>query len=137
MPQTLLRNPLIDPSRPQIWADLGCGSGTFTLALAQLLAPGSTIYAVDSDPATLAQVPCHFKGVTIQTTAGDLRDLQFPLPSVEGFLLANVLHFIPDQQLLLNRLMPAARTLLFVEYERTKANPWGPYPAPFNHLREL
>jgi predicted RNA methylase len=32
-----------------IWADLGAGIGTFTLALAELLGDGSTIYAVDAD----------------------------------------------------------------------------------------
>jgi hypothetical protein len=32
-----------------IWADLGAGTGTFTLALAELLGGGSTIYAVDAD----------------------------------------------------------------------------------------
>jgi len=29
---------------PTTWADLGCVTGTFTLALAGLLAPGSTIH---------------------------------------------------------------------------------------------
>jgi hypothetical protein len=33
---------------PTIWADLGCGDGTFTLALADLLAPGSMIHAMIS-----------------------------------------------------------------------------------------
>jgi predicted RNA methylase len=32
-----------------VWADLGAGTGTFTRALAALLGPGSTIYAVDDD----------------------------------------------------------------------------------------
>ena len=34
---------------PALWADLGAGTGTFTLALAELLGAGSTIYAVDAD----------------------------------------------------------------------------------------
>ena len=39
----------VDALGPTIWADLGCGDGTFTLALASLLAPGSTIHAMDTD----------------------------------------------------------------------------------------
>lgn len=33
--------------QPQRWADLGCGSGTFTRALASLLPAGSKVIAVD------------------------------------------------------------------------------------------
>jgi precorrin-6B methylase 2 len=42
---------------PQTWADLGCGAGAFTLALASLLPAGSTIHAMDRDRAALAQLP--------------------------------------------------------------------------------
>jgi ubiquinone/menaquinone biosynthesis C-methylase UbiE len=31
------------------WADLGCGDGTFTLALAAILPRGSIIHAMDRD----------------------------------------------------------------------------------------
>ena len=34
----LIRTPLIEWVRPQDWCDLGCGTGTFTTALAELLA---------------------------------------------------------------------------------------------------
>ena len=33
---------------PQTWLDLGCGSGTFTLALATLLPNGSKVIGVDN-----------------------------------------------------------------------------------------
>jgi precorrin-6B methylase 2 len=32
-----------------VWADLGCGTGAFTLALADVLDPRSVIFAVDTD----------------------------------------------------------------------------------------
>ncbi|MEO6166645.1 MAG: methyltransferase domain-containing protein, partial [Chitinophagales bacterium] len=38
------------------WADLGCGSGLFTIALANLFVPGSTIYAIDNNAAALQKV---------------------------------------------------------------------------------
>lgn len=36
-----------DNQKKVTWADLGCGSGTFTLALAELLSAGSHIHAID------------------------------------------------------------------------------------------
>src|SRR5262245_12950400 len=38
------------------WADLGAGTGTFTLALAELLGPGGRVFAVDRDGRALAQL---------------------------------------------------------------------------------
>lgn len=40
-----------------VWADLGCGSGLFSYALANILPPGSTIYAVDKSNITLTKRP--------------------------------------------------------------------------------
>jgi hypothetical protein len=59
----LIRTSLIEWSQPQYWCDLGCGSGTFTMALAHLLSPGSTIHAVDWDQRALENLPNHYDGV--------------------------------------------------------------------------
>ena len=42
---------LIAPAVPAggRWADLGAGRGTFTAALARLLGPGGTVYAIERD----------------------------------------------------------------------------------------
>jgi hypothetical protein len=53
----LICTPLIEWARPQSWCDLGSGRGTFTIALAQLLTPGSTIYAIDFDQGALEGIP--------------------------------------------------------------------------------
>jgi predicted RNA methylase len=71
----LIHTPLIEWARPQSWCDLGCGSGTFTTALAQLLASGSMIHAVDLDPRALEYVPDHHGGVEIRKTLGDIGSL--------------------------------------------------------------
>jgi methylase of polypeptide subunit release factors len=68
----LIRTPLIEWARPQSWCDLGCGSGTFTTALAQLLAPGSMIHAVDLNPGALKYVADHYDEVEIRKTLGDI-----------------------------------------------------------------
>ncbi len=41
------------PGPGGVWADLGAGSGAFTLALAEQLGPSAEIYAVDADERAL------------------------------------------------------------------------------------
>mgnify|MGYP002361559137 CR=1 FL=1 len=49
----LIENDYLAPSGAAEWADLGCGSGLFTYALAQLLHAGSVVHAVDKDTVRL------------------------------------------------------------------------------------
>jgi ubiquinone/menaquinone biosynthesis C-methylase UbiE len=128
---------MIEWARPQSWCDLGCGSGTFTIALAQLLASGSTIHAVDLDQEALEAIPDQYRGVAIRKVLGDLRTSSLRLPSVNGILLANSLHFIQDQHLFLRRLLSVTDCFLIVEYERSKPSPWRPYPVGFERLIQL
>ena len=107
------------------------------MALAQLLPPGSTIYAVDRDPNTLKGIPRQRNGVEIRKIVTDLQSSSLRLPSVDGVLMANTLHFIQDQQVFLRRLLSVADCFLIVEYERTKPNPWGPYPVRFEKIHQL
>ena len=134
---TLIATPTIERSQPQSWCDLGCGSGTFTIALAQSLASGSTIHAVDHDPKALARIPDEHHGGTIHKVLEDLRSPGLRLPSVDGILMANFLHFIQDQQLFLRKLRSVTHCFLIVEYERSKPSPWVPYPIGFERLCEL
>jgi trans-aconitate methyltransferase len=133
----LIATPLIDWTRPQSWCDLGSGTGTFTMALARLLAPGSTIFAMDQDRRALAEIPDHFNRIEIRKTVGDLRKASLHFPLVDGVLIANTLHFIREQQNLVNRLLSVADCFLIVEYEQSLPNPWGPYPVGFSKLGKL
>ena len=132
-----IHTPLIEWARPQSWCDLGCGSGTFTTALAQLLAPGSMIHAVDLDPRALEDVPDRCGGVEIRKTLGDIGSPSLRLPPVDGILMANTLHFIQEQHALMRRLLSVTDSFLIVEYERSRPNRWGPYPVGFERLRQL
>jgi hypothetical protein len=107
------------------------------MALAHLLAPGSTIYAVDLDRSTLERVPDQHDGVEIRKIVGDLQSSSLRLPPVDGILMANTLHFIREQQALMRRLLSVADRFLIVEYERPRPNRWGPYPVGFERLRQL
>lgn len=134
---TLLRTPLIDWTQPQVWCDRGCGEGLFTLALATLLAPGSTIYAVDQSQSALANIPNEHEGVSIRKIHGNLNSYSLQLPGADGILIANALHFIPEQENLLRRLRDVSKRFLIVEYERSQSSRWGPYPVTFGALRNL
>ena len=107
------------------------------MALAQLLAPGSTIHAVDLDRRALARIPDQHGGVEIRKIVGDLQTSTLRLPAVDGILMANTLHFIQEQRVFLRRLLSLADRFLIMEYERTRPNPWGPYPVGFARLRQL
>ena len=133
----LIRTPLIEWDRRQSWCDLGSGNGTFTRALARLLAPGSTIYAVDFDASILEEIPERHNEVEIRKIVGDLESRTLRLPIVEGVLMANTLHFIREQQSLMRRLLTVTDRFLVVEYERSKSSRWGPYPVRFEKLTQL
>lgn len=132
----LISTPAIESALPQSWCDLGCGRGTFTLALAESLAAGSTIHAVDLDHGALEAIPDQHHGVAIRKVAGDLRSPSLRLPSVDGILMANSLHFIQGQHLFLKSLLSVTNRILIVEYERSKPSPWVPYPVGFERLCE-
>jgi hypothetical protein len=133
----LIRARVIEWGRPQSWCDLGCGSGTFTAALAGLLASCSTIHAFDLDQTALDRIRDQYDGVAIHKVLADLRSPSLRLPQVDGILMANSLHFIEDQPLFLRKLLPVAERFLIVEYERSRPTRWGPYPVGFERLREL
>jgi len=54
-----------------VWADLGAGSGAFTLALAELLGPGGEVIAVDRDRGILRELERALRpgGATVRTLA--------------------------------------------------------------------
>src|SRR5258708_24585898 len=79
------------------WADLGSGEGAFTLALADLLGPGSHITAVDRDAAALRYLDRNrFPGVEIETQVGDFTR-PLALSNLDGVVMANSLHFVKDK----------------------------------------
>jgi SAM-dependent methyltransferase len=133
----LIRTPLIEWAQPQSWCDLGCGSGTFTAAIAKLLVPGSTIHAVDLNERALESIPDRYEGVEIRKVIADLESASLRFPRVDGILIANALHFIREQHLFLKRLLSVTDRFLIIEYERSRPNPWGPYPVGFERLCEL
>lgn len=131
-------------SRPGgVWADLGAGTGNFTRALAELLGTQGTIYALDRDARAIAaqraHVPLASPAATIIPQQADVTQT-LTLPPLDGILLANLLHFIQDQEGLLRRLAahlkPDGR-LVIVEYDQVLPIVWVPFPVPFVRLVSL
>lgn len=132
----LIQSHDIHQEQPVSWADLGCGSGLFTRALATLLPPGSTIYAVDRTWQNIAAVP----GISVSFIQADIEQPVLPLPSLEGILMANVLHYVKDKPQLIKQLQQYFKDsgrFIVVEYDTMRANPWVPYPINFAALQSL
>lgn len=133
---TLIADPRIDGAR---WADLGCGEGTFTLALATLLPPGSVIHAMDRNRSALRAVPSSYAGTSIVTHAGDFTKPPWPFDQLDGVLMANSLHYVADPRTWLRDAEGALsrRRFLVVEYDTDQANLWVPYPLSRHALMRL
>jgi SAM-dependent methyltransferase len=138
----LLRN-AVEPGGS--WADIGAGSGAFTLALADLLGPGGRIVVVDRDAGALREnarlVAALFPGVTLETLVADLtRPLE--LPELDGLVAANSLHYVPrDRQVsviaaLASHLRRGGRFVV-VEYDADRGNPYVPHPFTFGSWEGL
>jgi ubiquinone/menaquinone biosynthesis C-methylase UbiE len=122
------------------WADLGAGEGAFTLALADLLGPGSHITAVDRDANALRHLERdRFPGVEIETQVGDFTRL-LPLSMLDGVVMANSLHFVRDKTNVLEsvrKMLRAGGTLIVVEYGSDRGNPWVPHPFSFETWEKM
>lgn len=125
-------------STPQTWADLGCGKGIFTVALASLLPTSSTVYAIDRDADNLHFVPAQYKGIGIQTIQADFTT-NLSLAPFDGILMANSLHYVRDRNAfgaLLCSMLKENGRLLIVEYDTDSANRWVPFPVSFVTLEK-
>ena len=128
----------IDSKAAQSWADLGCGSGTFTTALASLLPSKSTIHAVDIQPQSF---PSYVGEVQVRFYEYDFTKDDLPFSDLDGILMANSLHYVSEPLTLIKRLSVKLKQetgrFLIVEYDRRNANRWVPYPIPFNDAVKL
>jgi ubiquinone/menaquinone biosynthesis C-methylase UbiE len=142
------------PAPGGVWADLGSGTGAFTLALAELISAddpqssgssraGGEIYSVDRDRRALRtqekRMRARFPDVTVHYLSADLtRPLD--LPRLDGVVMANSLHFVRDKgpvlRLVQGYLRPGSR-LIVVEYDTDRGNAWVPHPFSFRTWEEM
>ncbi|HWV30188.1 MAG TPA: class I SAM-dependent methyltransferase [Dyadobacter sp.] len=122
----------------QYWLDLGCGTGTFTEALATMLPAHSKITGVDKNYQQLP--PQMGNQVSIKFIEADFEAEALEVAGLDGILMANSLHFIRDKESLIRRLenhFSKGIRFLIVEYDTTASNPWVPYPIVFKGLKSF
>lgn len=135
--KNLLAACTLSPQVAQRWADLGCGSGVFSYALASLLPSDSRIVCVDKSPQRLRP---GYNGVPLQFVQTDLETASFAPASLSGVLMANSLHYVKNQRAFIERMRPyliVNASWIVVEYDSDVASPWVPYPLSFNSLATL
>jgi SAM-dependent methyltransferase len=127
------------------WADLGSGSGAFTMALAELLGPRGVIYSVDKDGRVLdaqkGELDRRFGGAAPQMcylVADYTRPLDLPL--LDGVVMANTLHFYRDPAPVVRAVMKYVRRggqMIVVEYGVDRGNVWVPHPFSYAVWKEI
>lgn len=123
--------------QPQTWLDLGCGSGIFTLALAELLPVGSKVIGVDKSFQNLPKQSTN--GNKVEFIQSDILDFK-RTEKINGVLMANSLHYVKNQVDFtesLKLLMPKNFNLILVEYDSEISNPWVPFPVSMRQLENL
>ncbi len=131
------------PKTGGVWADLGSGTGAFTLALADLIGPTGQIYTVDKDRNALGEqekaMRARFPATGIHTYLADFTH-RLDLPPLDGVVMANSLHYVRDKSTMLRLvrtyLRPGGR-LILVEYNTDRGNMWVPYPLSYSTWEAL
>jgi len=119
------------------WADLGSGTGAFTLALADLLGANAEIVSLDRDRRALESqrqaMAARFPETPVSYIVADLaRPLD--LPPLDGMVMANSLHFLRNKRPTLGYIHAALRPggrFVLVEYDTDQGNRWVPYPLSY------
>ncbi len=132
-------------TRGGVWADLGSGTGAFTLALADLIGPSGEIYSIDRDAAALKiqerSMRDRFPDAIVHYRAADFtRPIRDSVPTLDGLVMANALHFHrnvePIVRLARSYLKSSGR-LIVVEYNIEQGNSAVPFPISFSMWERL
>jgi ubiquinone/menaquinone biosynthesis C-methylase UbiE len=137
----LIDNNYLNKDIPEIWADLGCGNGLFTKALATLLVDGSTIYAIDKADIFHADNRVSKSNTSVIFRKLDIEKEELKLPPLDGILMANVLHYVKDKGSFLEklkRILKPEGAFILVEYDTDiPVSHWVPFPVSFNAAVQL
>ncbi|HUP50660.1 MAG TPA: class I SAM-dependent methyltransferase [Thermoanaerobaculia bacterium] len=123
----------------EVIADIGAGSGYFTLRLAGGIGPKGHVYAVDISPDMILHLNQRVRDAGLLNVSTILALPNDPLlpRAVDRFLLVNVWHHIEDQSgylALMKRLLPPDGQVVMIDFHK-KDLPVGP-PATMKIARE-
>jgi ubiquinone/menaquinone biosynthesis C-methylase UbiE len=134
---TLIRDGIPVKIKNTNWTDLGCGGGTFTNALANLLGDGGKIFAIDKQSQEINIDS--LRPIKIQFMKLDFINDPLHFFNLDGILMANSLHYVKEKPLFIEKIKKHLKTngeLIIVEYDTVKQNRWVPYPISFDNLLE-
>ena len=119
--------------RPQMMvADIGAGTGYFTLPIARAVSPG-TVFAVDLQPEMLQLLEAKLADApgNIILRSGDAAETGLDSRSVDRVLLANLWHELDDHAAVLKeaeRLLRPGGQIAILDWRSDVAGPPGPPP---------
>jgi ubiquinone/menaquinone biosynthesis C-methylase UbiE len=93
-------------------ADIGAGSGWFTVRAAQRVGPSGTVYAVDINPEAIHYIDRRVQKqslANVKTILSTPDDPKLPKDGVDAVLLLKTYHEVADPVALLQHLRPALR----------------------------
>lgn len=126
-------------------ADVGAGSGYFTLRLARAVGPSGSVLAVDANADLLAHLDGRLKqaGLTnARTLLVPKDDPYLPAGSLDTVLIVDTLHYVKDRAAWLRKvragLAPGGRVVIidFVP-KSVEERPWGPPPSQWMSREEV
>jgi len=120
------------------WADIGAGTGMFTLALMEILTEGKVI-AVDKSPHALYKLKSTPR-ISLEIVDADFNQ-PLHLPTLDGIVMANSLHYAKDHLTVLKNVLACLKpggTFILIEYDTEKVNePWVPNPVSLEKFKSL
>ncbi len=126
-------------------ADVGAGSGYFTLRLARAVGPAGSVLAVDANADLLAHLDGRLKEAGLlnaRTLLVPKDDPKLPPGSLDTVLIVDTLHYVQDRAAWLKKvrsgLAPGGRVVVidFVP-KSVEERPWGPPPSQWMSREEV